>query len=213
MDPTFQTLMAALSAVPVLGPVLPYVPLACFVASILDAAIPQPAPGSVWAAPRSVLHVMSLGIGFARPGVPGVPAAVVAKANEVQAIASQVSAAAGELAGAAATPAPAAPASSIARTVTAMVLAFLISSLLSACTSAQVRFAVAQGQLVCAIGPTFVALADPTGAAVLAQGATKAFVDAACAAVNGIAVPPPDAPVPVVKVVPPAVAAPLEAGQ
>jgi hypothetical protein len=76
---------------------------------------------------------------------------------------------------------------------------------ISACTATQVSKAVAAGQLVCAVGPTMLAVADPSGAAVLAQGASQAFVNAVCAAVNGVPVPPPASGVaPTVTVVPPA---------
>ena len=81
---------------------------------------------------------------------------------------------------------------------------------LSACSSAQVGQVVADGQLVCAVGPTVVAMAYPSGAAVLAKGATKVFVDAVCGTIKGIAVSPPNAPVPTVTVVPPTVVIPLE---
>ena len=66
---------------------------------------------------------------------------------------------------------------------------------LSACTATQLQTgltaasqAVTDGQLICQVGPTFLALVDPTGAAVLAKGATAEYVQTACAEVNGIAV-------------------------
>ena len=80
---------------------------------------------------------------------------------------------------------------------------------LAACTPAQVGTVVQEGQLFCAVGPTVVGLASPSGAAILAKGSTKAFVDAACAVVGGMAVSPPGAPVSSVTI--PAVVVPLKA--
>ena len=202
MDPTFQALMAAVSAVPLFGPLLPYVPLVCLIASIVDLAIPQPALGSRWAPARAVLHILSLGVLHARPGVPGVPAAVAAQAAEVKSIAADVAEAAGELSATAATPVPASQVP--AATLGALVgMLFLLG--LSACSGDQVNQAVAEGQLVCTQGPAFAALFDPSGAAVLAKGSSKAFVDAACALVGGVAVSPPGALVRTVTIVPPPV--------
>ncbi len=62
------------------------------------------------------------------------------------------------------------------------------------CTSAQVSSAVTTaqqavtiGQLVCQVGPQFLAMVDTSGAAILAKGASQTFVTQACAAVNGVA--------------------------
>ena len=46
---------------------------------------------------------------------------------------------------------------------------------------------VSSGQLICQVGPTVLQALDPSGAAVLAKGATKAAVNAACASVGGMA--------------------------
>jgi hypothetical protein len=87
---------------------------------------------------------------------------------------------------------------------------FAAALLVTACTATQVSNAVATGQLVCAVGPTVVALVDPTGAAVLATGATQAFVNAACALVNGVAVSPPASGVAqTVTITPPTIVLPL----
>ena len=46
---------------------------------------------------------------------------------------------------------------------------------------------VAEGQLVCQVGSTAFAMLDPSGAALLAKGAAKTAVDAACGTVGGVA--------------------------
>jgi hypothetical protein len=73
-----------------------------------------------------------------------------------------------------------------------IVLASLVA--LAGCTAAQVSTAstiLADGQLVCAAGPTVVKLADLAGQPVLAKGASSSFVRSACAVISGIAVSPP----------------------
>jgi hypothetical protein len=103
----------------------------------------------------------------------------------------------------------------------ALVLALLP---LGACSSAQVGGALARlgtdGQLFCAVaakdGPVVVGLIDAGAplagvaapAVVLAVGATKAYVDAACAAAGGIPVSPPAGPAPQVAIVPPSIVPP-----
>ncbi len=73
-----------------------------------------------------------------------------------------------------------------------------------------VRTYVAEGQLLCAAGPAALAMFVPSGAAILAKGATKAAVDAVCAAVNSVAVSPSGAPVGTITVtLPPTVSIPL----
>lgn len=80
-------------------------------------------------------------------------------------------------------------------------------ALIFGCSQSQ----IAQGQLFCAKivagEPMVVALADLSGAPVLAVGATKAFVDTACDQIDAIPVAPPASPAaaPVVVVTPPAV--------
>jgi len=71
-------------------------------------------------------------------------------------------------------------------------------ALLCGCTAAQVATGladvskvIAQGQLVCKVGPTLLALVDPSGAPVLAKGQTATYVNAACAVLDGVAVSPP----------------------
>ena len=66
---------------------------------------------------------------------------------------------------------------------------------LSACTTTQVSRTlatadqvIADGQLVCKIGPTVVAMLAPSGAEILAKGASKSAVDTVCGLVNGAAV-------------------------
>lgn len=91
-----------------------------------------------------------------------------------------------------------------------LILALAAGIALTACTTAQQQAALSSpaGQLFCAIqtgggGAIVVGLinAELTGAApgaapiaVLATGATKAFVDGACAKAGGIAVSPPAVP-------------------
>lgn len=105
----------------------------------------------------------------------------------------------------------------------ALVLAVALLPL-GACSSAQVGGVLARlgtdGQLFCAVaakdGPVVVGLIDAgaplAGAAapavVLAVGATKAYVDAACAAAGGIPVSPPAGPAPQVAIVPPSIVPP-----
>lgn len=67
-------------------------------------------------------------------------------------------------------------------------------ALLCACTAAQIATVsttastvIADGQLICRVGPTFLAMVSPSGTALLAKGATAAAVAATCAAVNGVA--------------------------
>ncbi len=89
---------------------------------------------------------------------------------------------------------------------------FLVCLTLSACSATQLQTgltaasqAIADGQLVCQVGPSFLALVDPSGAAVLAKGNSAAYVQQACALVHGaaVALPPLTAAVTAV-VVPPA---------
>jgi len=83
---------------------------------------------------------------------------------------------------------------------------------LTSCTSTQVNQAVLDGQLVCASGPTVVAMYNATtGSAILARGASKAFVDQVCQIINGIPVSPPTTPLPAVSVVVPTTPLPLKA--
>jgi len=52
--------------------------------------------------------------------------------------------------------------------------------------------AVTDGQLFCSpAGKAIVAMVSPSGAAILAKGQTATYVNAACAAINAIPVPPP----------------------
>ena len=75
---------------------------------------------------------------------------------------------------------------------------------LAGCTVAQVNRVIADGQVVCAIGPAnAVAMVDPTGAPILARGATAGYVAAVCAAINAYPVPPPAPALPTVAVTPP----------
>lgn len=99
MDPTFAAFLGLLSDVPVLGPVLPYLPLVCGLAAIADALIPPPAQGSRWVPVRQVAHVLGLNFGYARNAVPAgaIPATVAAHAAELRAAASAVEGAAGTL--------------------------------------------------------------------------------------------------------------------
>jgi len=71
---------------------------------------------------------------------------------------------------------------------------FALCALVAGCTSAQVSSAVTAaqqavtiGQLVCQVGPEFLAMVDTSGAAILAKGASSTFVTQACATVNGVA--------------------------
>ena len=81
---------------------------------------------------------------------------------------------------------------------------------LAACSTAQLGRAVQDGQLVCAVGPTVVAMSSTSGAAILARGATKTAVDSVCALIAGIAVSPPGGSVPSVTVaLPPTITIPL----
>ena len=64
------SLIALMATIPYVGPVLPYPPLACGLAAILDAVVPPPVKGSSWAPLREVLHVMALNVGNARNAVP-----------------------------------------------------------------------------------------------------------------------------------------------
>ncbi len=97
---------------------------------------------------------------------------------------------------------------------------FILTLLLSACSTSQVASvntgitqaeqAVAIGQLVCQVGPTFLAMVDPSGAAILAKGATSTFVTQACAAVNGVATALPVAASVVTTVITPPATTPLK---
>jgi hypothetical protein len=95
---------------------------------------------------------------------------------------------------------------------TSLVMVGLVAVSLGACTATQMGNAVKEGQLVCAVGPTMVAMMSTSGAAILAQGATKLAVDTVCGLINGIAVSPPNFGVaPVVTVaLPPTVNIPLK---
>ena len=72
-------------------------------------------------------------------------------------------------------------------------VAWLVLLGLAGCTASQVQTAVAEGQLICANGPTAVAMFSTTGAAILAQGATKKAVTDVCSLIGGVAVSPPAA--------------------
>ena len=80
-------------------------------------------------------------------------------------------------------------------------------------TLATAQEVVSDGQLVCQVGPTAFAMLDPSGAAILAKGATKAAVDQTCALVNGVATALPSVsvqPASVVVALPASVAIPLK---
>ena len=93
------------------------------------------------------------------------------------------------------------------------IAAFIIVALLAlpSCSPLQINQAVLDGQLVCATGPTVVAMYNAsTGSAILARGQSKTFVDQICAIINGIPVSPPLAPVPSVSVIVPTTSVPLK---
>lgn len=64
------SLIALMATIPYVGPALPYIPLACGLAAILDAVVPPPADGSAWVPLRAFLHIMALNVGYARNAVP-----------------------------------------------------------------------------------------------------------------------------------------------
>ena len=99
MDP-LQALIAVLSAVPVFGPVLPYVPGLIALCAILDAVIPQPVADSAWVPLRRIVAMAGGSFGYARNAVPAgaVPASVAAHVAEVRQVAAAVETAAGTLA-------------------------------------------------------------------------------------------------------------------
>jgi hypothetical protein len=214
MDPMFQAALAVLPApyAAYVAALLSIVSAMCLVASSVDASFPQPAAGSRWVPVRHVIAWLAISKGFARNAVPAgaVPATVQQKVDEVQAAASSVANAVGELAQkvAGAPEAVKLVETPVVRAV-GLLLALTAGLALSACTAAQVNRVVVDGQLVCAVGPTVVAMAYPSGAAVLAKGAPKAYVDAVCGVIGGVAVSPPGAAVPTVTVVPPVVVIPL----
>lgn len=90
-------------------------------------------------------------------------------------------------------------------------VAGLAALALAGCTASQVQTAVSEGQLVCAVGPTAVAMSSTSGAAILAQGATKQAVNDVCGLIGGIAVSPPASGVQSVTVaLPPSILIPLK---
>lgn len=64
------SLIALMATIPYVGPALPYIPLACGLAAILDAIVPPPVDGSAWMPLRAFLHIMALNVGYARNSVP-----------------------------------------------------------------------------------------------------------------------------------------------
>lgn len=73
---------------------------------------------------------------------------------------------------------------------------------------------VAEGNLICQVGPTMFQMIDPSGAAILAKGAPKAAVDKVCGSVNGAAVALSNVsvtPAGLVVALPPSVTIPLKA--
>ena len=102
-----------------------------------------------------------------------------------------------------------------------MVIGYLMLAGLTACTASQAsrtlataQQVVADGQLVCQVGPAAFEMLDPSGAAILAKGATKSAVDTVCGAVNGVATALPNVsvqPAGLVVQLPPSVTIPLKA--
>ena len=185
------SLIALLATVPYVGPFLPYIPLVCGLAAIIDAVVPPPPEGSPWVGARKVVHMMALNIGYARNAVPSgaIPASVAEKATEMRAVTAAVESAAGELAQRAEGKPEAVK--------IVPVLALLAAGLaLSACTTA--NRIVVDGQLFCATataaGPLVVALANASGAPVIVTGAAAADVAAACRVIGAIPVSPPPNP-------------------
>jgi hypothetical protein len=62
-------LIALMATIPYVGPVLPYIPLACGLASIVDAVTPPPNEGSAWVPLRGFVHLLALNVGNARNAV------------------------------------------------------------------------------------------------------------------------------------------------
>ena len=95
----------------------------------------------------------------------------------------------------------------------------LIASL-AGCTATQATRTIAtaqqvisDGQLVCKVGPTALAMFDSSGAEILAKGGTKQAVDTVCGIVDGIAVALPNVsvqPAGLVVTLPPSVTIPLK---
>ena len=91
---------------------------------------------------------------------------------------------------------------------------------LTGCTATQVskglataQEVVADGQLVCQVGPTALAMLTPQVAAILAKGAAKSAVDTTCGIINGVATALPDVsvqPAGAVVQLPPTVTIPLK---
>lgn len=72
------------------------------------------------------------------------------------------------------------------------------------CTADLRNRALADGQLVCGLGPAnAVAMVDPAGAPIFARGNTAMYVAAVCAAINAIPVSPPAQVLPIATVIPP----------
>ena len=68
-----MTLLEALNQIPILGQLLPYAALITFMASILDASIPQVESTSKWNIPRKVINYLALSLGNAQNKIPGEP--------------------------------------------------------------------------------------------------------------------------------------------
>ena len=100
MDPFISAFITTLSAFPILGPFIPYVPLVMLACSVADAAFPQPAVGSKWVCLRRIVSTIGLSVGNARNAVPAgvVPASVAQHAAEVKQAAQVVEEVAGTLA-------------------------------------------------------------------------------------------------------------------
>lgn len=66
------TLIALMATIPYVGPVLPYIPLVCGIAAIVDAVVPPPMNGSMWVPLRAFVHILALNVGYARNALPTV---------------------------------------------------------------------------------------------------------------------------------------------
>ena len=143
MDPTLiGSLIALLQSAPYVGPFLPYIPLVCGVAAIIDFAFPPPPAGSMWVGPRTVVHILALNIMNARNAVPAgaIPASVAAHVEEVRAVAAEVEIAAGTLAQVATGNPESAPSPGVVVRSGKIIALVLAASLgLAACTPAQMQ--------------------------------------------------------------------------
>ena len=165
-----QSLIAALVGVN-LASVASYVPLAIAVSAILAAILPQPNVNSPWVPVRKLIDLLAMNIGSAK------------NATEISSATASHSSSLGVL------------------------VAFGCTLSLVACSAAQnAQFvsdvqsanaiAVQDARLFCAVatptGPLVVALADSAGAPVVATGTAATVVKAACGAISGIPVSPPN---------------------